>query len=349
MKVHAFSEKTGQLAWSSDNTWNYPWGDFGAYNAARGYNIIYFNGWDGYIYGNDAATGKLVMKVYSADAYQETAMGTYPFWGTTLVADGKVYCATDQHTKPNPYPRGDALYCANALTGEKIWTLQHISGGGGLIASGVLIKTNGYDGATYAIGKGASQTTVAASPKVQGKGGTILIEGTVMDMSPGAPNTPAVSDASQETWVPYLYMNLPKPSNATGVEVVLRSVNVDTGSVSDIGRTTSDLLGAYQFAWTPSETGTYKILASFDGTESYYSSSAETGAVVVAAAPVVSPTATVSPTVSPTGSPPVSASPSGTPPIIEAAVPWLTLVVAIVAIIVIIIAAAVALARRRKK
>lgn len=349
-KVHAFSEKTGQLAWSSDNTWEYPWGDFGAYNSARGYNIIYFNGWDGYLYGNDAATGKLVMKVYSANAYQETAMGTYPFWGTTLVADGKVYCATDQHTKPNPYPRGDALYCANALTGEKIWTLQHISGGGGLIASGVLIKTDSYSGATYAIGKGSSATTVAASPKVQGNGGTILIEGTVMDMSPGSPNTPAVSDASQESWVPYLWMNMPKPQNATGVEVVLRAVNVDSGSVSDIGRTTSDSLGAYQFAWKPSETGTYKILATFEGSESYYSSSAETGAAVVAAAPVVVPTETPTTTVAPTETPTVTGSPSASAsPIVESAVPLLTLVVAIVAIIVIVLAAVIALARRRKK
>jgi len=350
MKVHAISEKTGLEVWASDTTQVYPWGDFNAYNTARGYNIVYFGSWDGHLYGYDAATGKQVASTYSADAYQETAMGTYPFWGTTLVADGKTYTATDQHTKPNPYPRGDSLVCANALTGEKIWQLFHISGGSGLIASGVLIHTDGYTGSTFAFGKGKSQTTVEASPKVQGKGGTILIEGTIMDMSPGSPNTPAVSDADQPLWVNYLYMNLPKPSNATGVQVVLRAVNVDTGSVSDIGRTTSDLLGAYQFAWTPSDTGTYKILASFDGTDSYYSSSAETGAAVVTAAgvPVVSPTPvqTIAPTVPPvtTASPGVTAS-----PIVEQAVAPLTLIIAIAAIIIIVIAAAIALARRRKK
>ncbi len=41
-------------------------------------------------------------------------------------------------------------------------------------------------------------TTVTSADKV-------LLQGTVMDMSPGETNTPAVSDASMTTWMDYLF------------------------------------------------------------------------------------------------------------------------------------------------
>jgi len=351
LKLHAIDIYTGKEAWVSDKAQVYPWGDFNAYNAARGYNIVYFNSWDGYVYGYDQATGKQVMSVYSADAFQETAMGTYPMWGNTLVADGKIYVATDQHTKPNPYPRGDSLICANALTGEKIWQLPGVQGGGGLIASGVLIHTDGYDGATYAFSKGPSQVTVTCPDVAVTLGTPVLIKGTMMDMSPGMPNTPCVSDADQADWVRYLYMNRAKPALANGVPVFLQAVNTATGTLTDIWHAQSDTLGKWEYAWTPTEAGTYKILATFEGTEAYYASQDEAPLVVIAApSPVVTPTPTetVAPTATATVAPTATASPSASP-IIEQAVAPLTLYIAIAAIIIIVVAAIVALARRKKK
>jgi len=347
MRVHAISATTGTQVWQSDPQ-VYPWGDFNAYNTCQGYGIIYFQSWDGHLYGYDSKTGKTVMSTYSADAYQETAMGTYPWYGTSMVADGKVYCATTQHTVPNPIPRGDSLICADAYSGAKVWQLFGVSGSGGTIADGIMTHGNVYDGCVYAFGKGPVEVTITA-PEVQVPlGEQVLLKGTVMDMSPGSRNTPAVSDASQETWVPYLYFNLPKPTNATGVTVWLQAVNTADGTVSDIWHVTSDTLGHYEYAWTPQAAGTYKILATFEGTESYYSAMDEAPLLVVQAA-AATPAPTVNPTTEPTTQPTTSPTATTSPNIIEQAAAPLTLIVAIGAIIVIVIAALVALLRRKKK
>ncbi|HJW65142.1 MAG TPA: hypothetical protein VJ507_00005, partial [Candidatus Bathyarchaeia archaeon] len=48
------------------------------------------------------------------------------------------------------------------------------------------------------------------------------------------------------------------------------------GSAIDLGTVTSDESGQYAKAWTPSSEGLYKIYATFAGSESYWSSHAET-------------------------------------------------------------------------
>jgi hypothetical protein len=74
----------------------------------------------------------------------------------------------------------------------------------------------------------------------------------------------------------YLYMQKPQPTSATGVSVLLQAVKAD-GKVIDIGTTTSDSMGHYQYTWEPTEAGTYKILATFEGSQSYFGDSAQTG------------------------------------------------------------------------
>jgi len=339
---------TGKEKWRSEPQ-IMPWGDFNAYNMARGYHLIYSNSWDGYQYAYVAETGELAWKAFSAVAYQETAMGVYAWWGQTIVGDQKCYTATAQHTQPSPPSRGDALYCINALTGEQMWKLGSFQNGGGQsLASGILTYGNAYDGMVYAFAKGSSQVTVTCPENAVAANTPVLIKGTIMDMSPGRPNTPAVSDASQAQWVQYLYMNKPKPANATGVPVFLQAINTADGTITDIWHAQSDTLGHWEYAWTPTVAGTYKILATFEGSDSYYSSSEETALVVIPAsspAPSASALPTLSPTVAPTA--PASSPPAS--PIIEQAVAPLMLVVAVAAIVVIVIAATVALARRRKK
>jgi hypothetical protein len=143
-------------------------------------------------------------------------------------------------------------------------------------------------------------------------------------------------------------MNKPKPANATGVIVFLQAVNTADGNITDIWHAQSDTLGKYEYAWTPTVAGTYKILATFEGTEAYYASQDEAPLVVVSAAVAPSPVVTPTPTVAPTPTPVVTASPSASP-IIEQAIAPLTLVIAVAAIVIIVVAAVVALARRRKK
>jgi hypothetical protein len=81
------------------------------------------------------------------------------------------------------------------------------------------------------------------------------------------------------------------PTNAHGVPVTIDAVDPN-GNFVHIGDATSDSSGKYGFAWTPpSVPGTYTIIATFAGSEAYYSSSDETTAIVVDA-PVATPAAT---------------------------------------------------------
>jgi hypothetical protein len=93
----------------------------------------------------------------------------------------------------------------------------------------------------------------------------------------------------------YLYMQQPKPTNATGVTVTLTAID-SNGNLITLGQATSDDTGKYAFPWTtPTVPGLYKVTATFSGTNSYYSSSAETDFIVTSG-----PTSTVAPTAIPT-------------------------------------------------
>jgi hypothetical protein len=101
-----------------------------------------------------------------------------------------------------------------------------------------------------------------------------------MDVSPGTedidlrmrfPNgVPAVSDASQSEWMRYVYKETQMPM-ATGVDVAFELVT-PSGDYQQLGRTTSDSYGNWAFAWCPEETGTYTIIATFEGSGAYYGS-----------------------------------------------------------------------------
>ena len=103
-----------------------------------------------------------------------------------------------------------------------------------------------------------------------------------MDESPGdtclgipAAGTPAISDDSMGRWMEYLYMQMPKPTDATGVPVTLSYVDPNNNYFV-LGTTTTDVNGQYSYTFTPDVPGTYTITASFEGSNSYYSSSAQT-------------------------------------------------------------------------
>jgi hypothetical protein len=114
-------------------------------------------------------------------------------------------------------------------------------------------------------------------------GSTIVIQGTVTDQSPGKPGTPAIADNDQNAWMNYLYEQQPKPDHAAGVPVKLTATGPD-GSHVTIGTATSDTLGHYSMTWTTSGQGLFTIAAEFEGTNSYWGSTAETSIVVGAAA-----------------------------------------------------------------
>ena len=97
--------------------------------------------------------------------------------------------------------------------------------------------------------------------------------------------TPAISDASMDEWMEYMYHQRPMPTNATGVNVSLDTVDPN-GNLVHIGDVTSDLTGAYGYVWKPEVPGTYKIIATFAGSAAYGSSFAQTYMGVGEEAPI---------------------------------------------------------------
>lgn len=158
-----------------------------------------------------------------------------------------------------------------------------------MIADSIIACMNTYDQRVYAVGKGPSQTTVTASPKVSIEGSSVIIEGTITDISPGTeeyaltsrfPNgIPAVSDASMSEWMKYVYMQFTRPTSANGVQVTLDAIDPN-GNYIHIGNSTSDASGIYSLQWTPEIPGKYTIIATFAGTASYYASFSETAIAV---------------------------------------------------------------------
>ena len=210
-----------------------------------------------------------------------------------VIADGKVFAASSIQYG-DPLYRGAKLYAINAQTGQKIWSVGGFFTSGMAVADGYLVGFNGYDNQIYCFGKGQSATTVTATP---GVGNAVTIQGTVTDQSQGktclgipAAGTPAISDDSMSNWVAYLYEQQTKPTDAKGVTVKLTAVD-SSGNPTVLGTATSDITGNYALSWTPPASGLYTITASFDGSGSYFSSSAETHITVATVATTSSTTA----------------------------------------------------------
>jgi hypothetical protein len=113
----------------------------------------------------------------------------------------------------------------------------------------------------------------------------VLIKGSVIDIAEGTKQNvqaarfpkgvPAVSDQSMSEWMEYVYMQKPCPENAEGVEVIITTYDPN-GNTYELGRTTTSLSGVFGIEVQPPVPGLYKIIATFEGSESYYGSYAET-------------------------------------------------------------------------
>ncbi|HLN46067.1 MAG TPA: PQQ-binding-like beta-propeller repeat protein [Candidatus Sulfotelmatobacter sp.] len=289
----ALDLNTGSVAWKSEK-FDYPWDEpgFGGYNVLSAYGLLYRNAYTG-IYAFNWKDGKLAWKYTSpAGSPYETpyvdANGT-TVYSTNIggaIADGKYYIYNTEHSATVPITRGWQLHAINATTGEGIWKVA-IPGGGskhttdiGPIADGYL-SLGGSDGYMYVFGKGKSAITVTAPNVVMSKGNGIVITGTVVDLSPAQPNTPAVSKESMALQMEHIHQQMPIDGiwhNQTiiGVPVKLTAIAAD-GSVVDIGTvTTNGYYGTFGKEWVPPNEGTYQIIANFAGDESYGSSAAAT-------------------------------------------------------------------------
>jgi hypothetical protein len=249
-------------------------------------------------------TGNIEWNYTAKSVGYESPYGNNPiaFSGAIAFADGKVYFGCTEHSPTKPLERGFNLYCLNAITGQELWKILHYHYGIS-IADGYLVTGDEYNNLIETFGKGPTATTVQTPLAGITEGQSFTLQGTVMDNSPGASQTaikakfpsglPAVSEESQQSWMEYVYLQQSFPTEAKGVPVTINAIDPN-GNYINLGTAHSDTSGFYSFQVNPNMLsagpGTYTVLASFDGSNSYGSSHAES-AFTVNSAPTIAPTA----------------------------------------------------------
>ena len=358
MVWYGYNVFTGAQIWGPTSPYTNAWGMYQPYaDALAGDGKLIAGGYDGTVHCFNIATGANLWNYFTGSSGFETPYGTYPFKDNALtIADGKVYAATNEHSPNTPFFHGWRLHAINLDTGAPVWNISFI-GLAPIIADGRAVSLNYFDNRIYCFGPGPSETTVEVGPKVVSLGESVVIEGTVTDQSPGAPGTPAISDADQAAWMEFLYEQREMPENADGVTVKITAHEYDNwDAVTEIATVTSCLGGHYAVEWTPPATGFYNIYVEFAGSESYGQSQAETFVSVKAAAPeptaeptATAPSQTTAPTAEPTATPAApTASPSaGVEPSSGASTETLLIAGAAVVVVVAVVAAALVLRKRK--
>jgi outer membrane protein assembly factor BamB len=265
--VHCLNADTGETIWLSPKT-----GHPGIYSPSIIKGRVYFGSSDHYIYCLDAQTGSLVWTflieghaafafalaydnvyfcsgdhfIYCLDQATGKLVWKYQTEGhlsmSPAVADGKVYVgSTDTH-----------VYCFNAATGEVIW--KHKTGGelrgfGVAIADG-RVYVPSRNGHVYCFGKGPTLTSVWATESSLALGGSTIIYGRLTDQSPASLGVPVVR-----------------------VPIILSHVR--DGTWTDFAKLITAKDGTFTHEWTPPAAGIYKVVARFEGNNSYEWSSGE--------------------------------------------------------------------------
>ncbi|MBT0160362.1 PQQ-binding-like beta-propeller repeat protein [Candidatus Bathyarchaeota archaeon A05DMB-2] len=309
--------ETGQRLGYSLDTGELLWGPVGPtdigfqyYSSREGFPAmgnLYVTGYGGIVYCYSMKNGTLLWTYGNGGPGNSTSSGDETPWGrypthAAAVADGILYTMSGEHSPNTPLYKGYRARAINATTGQEIWTLLDWSASGlgtsvapVAIADGYMVFLNAYDGQLYCVGKGPSAMTVTAPDVSIELGRSLVIRGTVTDESPGSKikGTAAISDESMTAWMEYMFMQQPRPANATGVPVTI-SVIDSNNNVRTIGQVTSDTSGKFSLQWTPDIPGNYTVIATFAGSNSYWPSSAETF-FAVDPAPQATPTPTPPP------------------------------------------------------
>jgi len=299
-----YSEDTGQELWTTEIASN-DWGHVsmtGAYgyqgqNQVAADGMLYIGLLDGHMHAVNMTTGEQVWDFACQPGGLQMPNPNYPIsandgygWIPTL-AMGELFFTTGKEHENNPFYQEHVLHVLNITDGKELW---NATGQWGVeaIADGVLLGMDPYDGMFAAICRGPTQTTVSAPQTEITAGHQVVIQGTVTDQSPALKDTPAMADSCMTQWMAYKLKDQPFPSNAQGVPITITAIDPNGNYVS-IGNTTSDTHGLYSYVWTPPDIpGKYTLVAIMAATNSYYSSDAETSAIVVSPTGATAPTAT---------------------------------------------------------
>ena len=288
---YGVSLETGKLLWGPTPSQNYLDMYEGTMLTSHliAYGRLYASGVGGILYCYNATTGDVLWTYEATDPYTEYLFGNNWWLGIPFITDGKIYLGSAEHSANQPLPRGAPFLCVDAETGDLIWRANGLfrqTGWGGLaiIGDSIIATMDTYDQRMYAIGKGPSSTTVSIQNDVISLGSSVMIKGTVMDVSPGTedeaiqlrfPNgVPAISDEDMSEWMLYLYKQFERPENATGVEVFIKIQDPNGDWYSTY--VTADSNGVFSLMWDPAIVGEYHVTVIFEGSESYYTSEATT-------------------------------------------------------------------------
>ncbi|MCW3996868.1 MAG: hypothetical protein NWE98_12060 [Candidatus Bathyarchaeota archaeon] len=286
-----YSLSTGQQIWQSEPEEPMKYYGMGYTNIYQGMLLsgCYLNG--GILVCYNITTGKVLWKYEPVQIGFESPFGDYPAQ-IGCIADGKVYIYSSPLWRTQPLWRGSYIRCINMTNGEEIWKVLHY--GSLVIADGYALGLNYYDNKLYCYGKGPTSLTVSAPDSGIDLGKSIVIRGTVTDISAGTKQTeqaarfpngvPVVSDESQEAWMGYVYAQQAMPTNVKGVEVTINVIDAN-GNYRPVGTAITDKSGFYSLDWKPDVPGKYTVYASFVGSKAYWPSSSQTAFVVDEPAP----------------------------------------------------------------
>jgi hypothetical protein len=277
------------------------------------YGKMYSSAYGGVVYCYDTKTGQVEWTYGNGGEGNCTdsgleVPGPYPTF-INAIGNGVVYLVTSEHTIETPLFKGALCRAINATTGQEIWTLNSYIGefGGNsyAIADGYATWFNGLDNQIYSVGRGPSALTVSAPQTAVTQGSSLIISGTVIDVSAGtqqneqasrfANGVPVSSDRSMKDWMGYVYQQKPQPTNFTGVDITVSIIDAN-GNYRVIGTAQTDLFGKYNLAWTPDITGKFEVYATFAGSQGYWPSSSSTAFTVDAAPATATPQPTQAPT-----------------------------------------------------
>jgi outer membrane protein assembly factor BamB len=304
-KFYGFSLDDGEFMWEIENSEDYM-NVFYATSTAIAEGKLFSTGASGIVYCYDIQTGDLEWTYDVVDEYSEILWANNWWINTLFITDGKIYLGHEEHSPIDPRPRGAPFLALDIETGEVVFRIngafrQTHWGAHAIIGDSIIATMNTYDQRIYAIGKGPTALTVEAPLLGAELGRTVIIRGMVTDISPGTEaqrvaarfpdGVPAVSDASMGEWMKYVYMQFERPNDITGVQVNLVVIDPNH-NYQDLGTVTTDEHGTYGLAYEPEVPGTYKIIATFEGSGAYYGSSKVTYITVdpapAAAAPMES-------------------------------------------------------------
>ncbi len=304
-----YSLSTGTKLWTTQLTDANPYTTIGGYQSVVANGVDYLWGFGGEVYAIDMATGDVLWQTtseaISGNAGSDTPYGIWPLWTFTVgtVADGKLFIP-EGHMYSPPLFRGAKQLAINTTNGKPVWSILSFDvTSGPAISDGIMTTFNAYDNQIYAYGKGPSKVTVTA-PNVGVTTATpIIISGTITDESAGSqrqdvaanfPNgLPCVSDEVMTSWMEYVYMQQPRPVTVTGVPITIDVIDANQ-NYRTIGSVTSGASGKFAFTWTPDIPGDFTVIATFKGSESYYSST-DQGFFTVTEAPQATATPTQPP------------------------------------------------------